>query len=68
MQSAPRRFCPHSSELPVHPRLLQQLHQNGDAAHLVYDRTTYLFSNRTKAAATFERAILHASKVNSECH
>ena len=48
MQSAPRRFCPHSSELPVHPALLQQLYQNGDTNHLACDRAMHLFSNRAK--------------------
>ena len=62
MQSAPRRFCPDSSELPVHPPLLQQLHQNEDTAHLVCDRAMHLFCIRAKAVAAFERAILHASK------
>jgi hypothetical protein len=62
MQSAPRRFCPDSNEHPVHPPLLQQLHQNEDTARLAYDRAMHLFSISAKAVATFERAILRASR------
>ena len=36
--------------------------KNYETAHLVYDRAMHLFPDHTKALATFECAILHASK------